>query len=96
MLRTLLAYGFLPVCPGFAWVRILPLSSNAHRLALAIALSLTFGALVAEVLLYTRHWSFSLAALILVGFTVAGILMETALHDIDYLRQRRAEQNARD
>jgi mannose/fructose/N-acetylgalactosamine-specific phosphotransferase system component IID len=70
--RPLIAFWFLLICPGMAFIRLLHLQEWLTELTLAIALSLTMDTLVAEAMVLNHHWSpqwalFGLICLSLVG-----------------------------
>jgi uncharacterized membrane protein len=68
--RSVLVFWFLLVCPGMAFVKLLPVRSQLIELTLAVAGSIVLNTLVAEVLIYTRRWSpeWGLYALVLLSF----------------------------
>ena len=53
-LRPALVFGFLFVCPGMAFVRLLHLRNRFTEFMLAVALSLAIDTLVSEMLVLTR------------------------------------------
>lgn len=73
--RPGLAFWFLLVCPGMAFVPLLPLKDRLTELTLAIALSLALDTLVAEVMALNGLWSakWGLFALICVTLTGVGL-----------------------
>ena len=73
--RPLIAFWFLLVCPGMAFIGLLHLKEHLTELTLAVALSLTLDTLVAEVMALNHMWSskwglFGLICLSLVGVTL--------------------------
>jgi len=75
VLRPILVFGFLLVCPGWAFVRLLPIQDPIQQAILAIALSLAIDTVVAVVLLYSGAWSSSTGLLILIAISIAGSLI---------------------
>lgn len=68
--RSVLVFWFLLVCPGMAFVKLLPVRSQLIELTLAVAGSIVLNTLVAEVMIYTRRWSpeWGLYTLVLLSF----------------------------
>lgn len=62
----LLALWYLGVCPGIGWVRLLRMHDPLAEILLAVALSLSVGAVVSVLLLALGVWSSGLA-LVLTG-----------------------------
>src|SRR5574340_773862 len=58
---------FLLVCPGMAFVGLLPVKEQRTRWTLAVALSLALDALVASFLMYATLWSPNTALVILIA-----------------------------
>ncbi len=75
-LRPLAGLWFLLVCPGMAFVRLLPIKERMVRWTLAVALSLALDALVASILVYARLWSANVALVILIGASLAGVSLQ--------------------
>jgi hypothetical protein len=78
-LRPLLAFWFLLVCPGMAFVRLLRIKEGFAVWTLAIALSLALDAIVAGAMLYAGFWSPTTGLLILVGITLVGVGIQFTL-----------------
>ena len=75
-LRVLLAFWFLLVCPGMAFVRLFHLHDILVEITLAIALSIAIDTLVAEFLVLTSTWS-PLRALAIVGLiSLVGVALQ--------------------
>lgn len=75
-IRPWLAFWFLLVCPGFAYLPLLRLRSGWIQLPVGLALSVAIDTIVAETLVLARLWS-SLGALIIIcGIAFAGIALQ--------------------
>lgn len=83
VVRPLLAFWFLLVCPGAAFVRLLRLQPFAAELALSIALSLAIDTIVVGALLYSGTWSPLLGLVILGCLSAVGALAQTVRIVID-------------
>lgn len=75
-LRPLVALWFLLVCPGMAFVRLLPGKDGVVQWTLAVALSLALDALVAAILVYAHLWSPNLALVILIAASLVGVSLQ--------------------
>ena len=75
-LRVVLAFWFLLVCPGMAFVRLLWLSEPFSDWALAVALSLALDTAVGEVLLFAGAWSATSALAALAILSVGGAALQ--------------------
>ncbi len=75
-IRPVIAFWFLLVCPGMAFVRLLRIRETLTELMLAVALSLAIDTLVAEAILYAEIWSSRLALLVLIGISVIGAALQ--------------------
>lgn len=70
---------FLLVCPGLAWVGVVPRLGGDDRwdaLAVAIALSMTLTALVSGAMALTRTWNLGLGYGVLAAITLTGLLVQ--------------------
>lgn len=74
--RSLVDMWFLFVCPGMAVVRLFRLNNAAAEWMLALALSFALDALVAGSLLYAHHWSPAVTLLILLDFSLLGVIAQ--------------------
>jgi uncharacterized membrane protein YadS len=72
LLRVPLSLVFLCLGPGLVLVHPLDLGDSYIVLTVAAALSLALDMAVATLLLYSGHWSPTLATLVLVGVTICG------------------------
>lgn len=75
LLRSIIAFWFLLVCPGLAFIPLLRLPSRAVEWTLAVALSLALGVLVSEALVLARAWTpeGGLSCLIALSLSGAGL-----------------------
>ena len=71
--RPMLAFWFLLICPGMAYVPLLHLEEWLTELTLAIALSLTLDTLVAEVMALNGVWSPKWGLFALICLTLSGL-----------------------
>ena len=78
-LRPLLAFWFLLVCPGIAFVRLLQLEEPLSELTLAIALSIALDSIVAEIMAFSHHWSPLGALGVLVALSLVGVALQIRL-----------------
>ena len=96
--RTVIAFWFLLVCPGMAFVGLLDIQEPWIRLTLAIALSIAMTAVVAEAMLFFNTWSPLLGVFILVYLSQGGVILQfvqawyAQLSDPDRCRQDRRSQ----
>jgi uncharacterized membrane protein len=72
-LRPALAFVFVLLCPGLAWIQNLQLHDVAAELTLSIALSLVLGILITLLLAYTNEWSYQTGLLVLAVLTCLGV-----------------------
>jgi hypothetical protein len=75
-LRPPIAFWFLLVCPGMAYVRLLRLKDSLAEWTIAIALSLALDAAVAGVMLFARAWSPGHGLIALIVISLAGALLQ--------------------
>lgn len=75
-LRPMLAFWFLLVCPGMAYVPLVRLRNSVLELVLGAGLSLSVVTLLALVMLYRQTWSVATALHILVGWSLVGALLQ--------------------
>ena len=89
-LRPLVAFGFLLVCPGMAFVRLLHLTDHWVELGLAVPLSIALDTLIAEMLVLLKIWSLNGAVIVLVAISIGG----AALQGVISYRARLAARSA--
>jgi hypothetical protein len=75
-LRTLAVFWFLLVCPGMAYVPLLPVKDALTQWTLAIGLSLGTGAAVATSMLYLGYWTFHGILLVLMAISIIGAVLQ--------------------
>ena len=75
-IRPVIAFLFLFVCPGMAFVRLLRIREPSTELMLAIALSLALDTLVTEAILYAGIWSSRLTLLVLICISLIGAVLQ--------------------
>ena len=76
LLRPLLVFGYLLVCPGMAFVRLLSLKNHFAELMLAVALSLTICTLISEMLVLMRSWSMMSSLVTIVVLSIVGAILQ--------------------
>jgi uncharacterized membrane protein len=74
--RPLIAFWFLLICPGMAFMPLLRLRDTFATVTLAVALSLALDTIVAGTLMYTSGWSPTTSLLILAALSVVGVLLQ--------------------
>jgi uncharacterized membrane protein HdeD (DUF308 family) len=79
-LRPIVALWFLLVCPGMAIVRIFDVQELVLEWVLAIALSISLAGIISIVMIYTATWSPAVGLLILIGLTIAGVIIQILLN----------------
>jgi hypothetical protein len=78
--RALAIVGFVLVCPGLAWIRLLGIQDRLAEWTLGVALSISIATIVASIQAYTGAWSprgMVVALAILVLAAVATELVRT-------------------
>jgi hypothetical protein len=75
-IRPLIAFWFLLICPGMAFIRLLHLQEWLTELTLAIALSLTVDTLVAEAMVLNHLWSPQGGLFGLICLSLAGAVLQ--------------------
>lgn len=83
---------FVLVCPGLGVVRLLDLGSLAFEISLAVTSSLALAGVVAGTFLYLGAWSPVAIARVLVGVTVALILLNVVLTRTGQKAERSSER----
>jgi uncharacterized membrane protein len=81
LLRSMLAFWFLLICPGMAFVPLLQFNEQLTKLTLAIALSIALDTIVAETMVLARVWSpeWGVVVLIMLCLSGAGLQARHAL-----------------
>jgi uncharacterized membrane protein len=76
LLRTLVTFWFLLVCPGMAYVRLLRLDSALIELTLGIALSIAIGTIVTLAQVVAGAWSVNISVAIMVVISGFGVVLQ--------------------
>ena len=71
--RSVYTLVFALLCPGLAWVRVIPLRGHFSALALAVALSIALNLFVSAALFIVGWWRPMFLALILFALTLDGL-----------------------
>jgi hypothetical protein len=79
VLRPVIVFWFLFVCPGMALVRFLRLKEPVVEWTLALALSFSIDAIVAGIQLYAGGWSPSITLVIIMFLCLGGAIMQIAM-----------------
>src|SRR5262249_26710712 len=75
-LRPILAFWFLLICPGMAFIRLLHIQEPVVEWTLAIALSIALNTIVAEAMVYAGIWSPPLGLGVMIGLSLLGALFQ--------------------
>ncbi len=76
-IRPWIAFWFLLICPGYAFIPLLRLHSGWIQLPVGLALSIAIDTIVAETLVLARLWSPLGALIIICGIAFAGIALQS-------------------
>ena len=87
----LLALWFLGVCPGIGWVRLLRMSDPLAEMLLAVALSLSIGAVASVVLFSVGAWSPGLALILTAVAALTGAGAAAMAEERDFREAAEAE-----
>ncbi len=74
--RPLIAFWFLLICPGMAFIRLLHIKERMVELTLAIALSIAFNTIVSEALVLAEVWSSKWGLIILICVSIVGAIFQ--------------------
>ena len=74
--RTVIAFWFLLVCPGMAFILLLDIDSPLVQVTLAIALSMALGTIVSEAMMFVNVWSPRLGLFILANVSLIGVILQ--------------------
>ena len=72
-LRPWLAFWFLLICPGMAFVPLLRINNWMSELVIALSLSIAIDTIVATIAVLTKVWSPEIMLTILIGICFLGI-----------------------
>ena len=75
-IREILAFWFLLVCPGMAFIRLFNFREIIVEWTLAIALSITINTLISEILVLNHIWSIGLATFLVAAFCITGSILQ--------------------
>ncbi len=75
-LRAVLVFGFMLICPGMAFVRLLHIHGALNQTVIAIALSVAIDTLVAEIMVMSRQWSWAVGLSAIVAVSVIGAALQ--------------------
>jgi hypothetical protein len=87
--RPLIVMWFLFICPGMALVWLLRPEEPMVKWTLAVALSFAIHGIVAGILMYTGQWSPTGTLEILMGISLAGVLMQVGCSHFNILQLNR-------
>jgi hypothetical protein len=79
LLRTLVVFGFVLFCPGFAVASLLPTRESVERWVLAVSLSLSLGLLVSAAFTVMREDSITLRMRTLANITTLAVLADAVV-----------------
>jgi hypothetical protein len=74
--RPLVAFWFLLICPGMAFVRLLHIEEFVAEFTLAIALSIALNTIVAESMVLAGAWSPNGGLIALAGLSILGAVFQ--------------------
>lgn len=74
--RPIIVAGFLLICPGMAYVRLLGIENPFAEWVLAVACSLALDTFIAGVLVYAQIWSAHTAMIVLLATSIVGALAQ--------------------
>jgi uncharacterized membrane protein len=83
--RTILSLGFMLICPGMAFVRLLRIEDPITELTLALALSISLDMFVSEAMVLSRHWLPVWGSIILIVIALIGASIQLG----QYIHARR-------
>jgi heme/copper-type cytochrome/quinol oxidase subunit 4 len=72
----MVAFWFLLICPGMAFVRLLGIRERLTELIVAIALSMALDTAVSETMVLTKRWSPEWGLVVLIGMSAAGAALQ--------------------
>ncbi len=78
--RAFIAFWFMLICPGMAFVRLFHIRGWVFEWTLAVALSITLGTLVTEIAVVNQLWSPGLDAFILAALAIYGAVVQVILN----------------
>lgn len=75
-IRAIVSFAFLLLGPGYAYIRLISIKEFLAELIFSIALSLSIGILISELLVLMAIWSAGLALLIVATLSIFGALLQ--------------------
>jgi hypothetical protein len=93
IVRPVVVFWFLFICPGMTVVRFLNLKESIVEWTIALALSFSIDAMVAAIQLYMGKWSPGGTLRILVGFSLVGAIVQLAKIALHAVRLWYAEKD---
>ena len=75
-IQAIVAFWFLLICPGMAFVRLLQIRERLPELIVAIALSMALDTVVSETMVLTKRWSPEWGLAVLIGMSAAGAALQ--------------------
>jgi hypothetical protein len=75
-IQAMVAFWFLLICPGMAFVRLLQIGDRLTELIVAIALSIALDTTVSETMVLTKRWSPDWGLFVLICMSVAGAALQ--------------------
>jgi uncharacterized membrane protein len=76
--RPLVAFWFLLICPGMAFVPLLRVKERLTEVTVAIALSIALDTIVSETMVLTKRWAPEWALFLLICMAVVGAVLQIA------------------
>lgn len=86
-LRWLIVFSFLLICPGLSFIYIIPSNDFITKAFLMVVISLGINTLTSVTILYLGRWSPSLILLIMIAFSLIGLLLEVSMGEVSKLKQ---------
>ncbi len=78
-IRPVIAFSFMIVCPGMAFVKMLGIDDKLYEWTLAIALSLALDTIIAGAIIYSGVWLPKLALGVLIFLCLVGLFLQLRL-----------------
>ena len=77
-IQAMVAFWFLLICPGMAFVRLLRIEERLIEVTVAIALSIALDTIVSETMVLTKRWAPEWALFLLICMAVVGAVLQIA------------------
>jgi hypothetical protein len=75
-IQDMVAFWFLLICPGMAFVRLLGIGDRLTELVVAIALSIALDTAVSEAMVLTKRWLPEWGLFVLICMSAAGAALQ--------------------